>query len=178
MNILIVEDRKDKRQNIKKVIREMGINDIEIAKTYFSARNKILILRKPYDLIVLDMFLPDAKDNDELRGLAGKDLIFDMKNQGIEVPVLVVTQYTEYTNNPMLGERGTNKIPTMMENHVFGKDLEEYRKEIYDCTYFEGLHEYLVSEVSMYLGIVFYSNQFKDWEHSLKYFVNKIRGNV
>lgn len=173
MNILIVEDRKDKRNYIKKAVQEMGISNIEVAKTYFSARNKIINLRKKYNLIILDMFLPDAKDDDELRGLAGKDLIFDMINSDIIIPIIVLTQYTEYTNNSM--ERKNNENPNMLENEAYGKELDNNREENYDCTYFEGLHEYLSNEVPIYVGMVFYSTQIKSWENNLKYFIDKIK---
>lgn len=178
MKVLIVEDGKDKRHNIRKVIQKLGVNDIDIAKTYFSARNKIINLKKAYNLIILDMFLPDAEDDNELRGLAGKDLIFDMKNQSILTPILVVTQYTEYTNNTLFDGKRGNKNPAMMENKAFGNPLDENREKSYDCTYFEGLHEYLVSEISTYLGIVFYSNQFKTWEDNLEFLINKVKEKI
>ena len=177
VNILIVEDGKDKRQNIKRVIQKNANCNIEIAKNYFTAKNKIIFLKKKYNLIVLDMFLPDASDDEERKGLAGKDLIFDIMNAGIETPVLVVTQYTQYTNNPIINKRENGEIPHMMENASYGKRLKEHRKENFDCTYYEGLHEYLEAEVPIYLGIVFYSNQFKDWENNVMFFLNKIKEN-
>ena len=91
MNILIVEDGKDKRHKIRKTVREMGYDAIDVAKTYFSARDKIVDIGG-YDLIILDMFLPDAEDDKELRGLAGKDLIYDIMDEGIEIPIIVLPQ--------------------------------------------------------------------------------------
>lgn len=177
MKILIVEDGKDKRYNIKRAIqklRQIENCDIEIAKTYFSAKNKIILLQKKFDLIILDMFLPDAKDDEERKGLAGKDLIFDIMNAEIKIPILVVTQYTEYTNKLKTNERGERDVPHMMENLFYGKILENDKNKLYDCTYYEGLHEYLQAEAPIYLGIIFYSNQFKDWEDNLEYFLNKV----
>lgn len=175
MNILIVEDQKDKRHNIKKAIQKIENCGIEVAKTYFSAKNKIIDLKKTYNLIILDMFLPDAKDDEERKGLAGKDLIFDIMDAGIKIPILVVTQYTEYTNNLNSNEQRAGKTPDMMENLFYGKTLEENQNKTYDCTYYEGLHEFLEAEAPIYLGIIFYSNQFKEWEKNLKYFLNKIK---
>lgn len=177
MKILIVEDGKDKRHNIKKAIQQMGDDEIETAKTYFSARNKIVSTKK-YDLIILDMFLPDAKDDDELKGLAGKDLIFDMLNEGINIPILVVTQYTEYTNNSACNQRDHALIPETMENATYGKPIDDGIKGSYDCTYYEGLHEYLSSEVPMYLGIIFYSNYIKTWKSSLRRFMEIVREDI
>ena len=174
MNILIVEDQKDKRHNIKKAIQKIENCSIEVAKTYFSAKNKIINLKKTYNLIILDMFLPDAKDDEERKGLAGKDLIFDIMDAGIKIPVLVVTQYTEYTNNLKSNKPRSRDIPYMIENPSYGNILEDKNNKIYDCTYYEGLHEYLKAEAPIYLGIIFYSNQFKEWEKNLKYFLKKI----
>lgn len=177
MNILIVEDGKDKRHNIKKAIQIIKQDEncnIDIAKTYFSAKNKIILLKKKYDLIILDMFLPDAKDDEERKGLAGKDLIFDIMSEEIKIPILVVTQYTEYTNKPKTNKRGEKEIPHMMENLFYGRIVEKDKNSLYDCTYYEGLHEYLQAEAPIYLGIIFYSNQFRDWENNLKYFLNKV----
>lgn len=174
MKILIVEDGNDKRENIVNVVRTTLKENIEIAKTYFSAKNKLISIKKKYDLIILDMFLPDAKDDKELKGLAGKDLIFDMRNSGINTPVLVVTQYTEYTDES-IDHKGEAKKLGMLENDLFGMDLDESSGKLYDCTYFEGLHEYLRSEIPMYLGIIFYSNQSKNWEEYLMYFINKAK---
>ena len=178
MKILIVEDGKDKRQSIKKVILETGDNSIEVAKTYFSAKNKIITMRKEYDMVILDMFLPDAKDDEERKGLAGKDLIFDIMSEGIEVPILVVTQYTEYVNNMMPREQKNREFKHMIENKHYGKDLDDDIVANYDCTYYEGLHEYLEAKAPIYLGIIFYSNQFKEWIDDLKYFINKVKGDM
>lgn len=178
MNILIVEDGKDKRHNIKKAIQRIKKAEncnIEVAKTYFSAKNKIILLKKNYDLIILDMFLPDAKDDEERKGLAGKDLIFDIMSAEIKIPILVVTQYTEYTNKLKKNERGEREIPHMMENLFYGKIIEKDKNRWYDCTYYKGLHEYLQAEAPIYLGIIFYSNQSRDWENNLKYFLNKLK---
>lgn len=174
MKILIVEDGKDKRHSIRKAIQEIGDEEIETAKTYFSARKKILSTKK-YDLVILDMFLPDAKDDNKLNGLAGKDLVFDVMDEGINVPILVVTQYTEYTNNSANNKREYGSIPDALENRTYGKPINDDKKGSYDCTYYEGLHQYLSSEVPMYLGIVFYSNYINTWKNSLTYFVKKVQ---
>lgn len=174
MKILIVEDGKDKRNNIRNAIKEMGFDDIETAKTYFSARNKILSTKK-YDLIILDMFLPDAKDDNKLNGLAGKDLVFDVMNEGINVPILVVTQYTEYTNSLTNNKSEYDSTPKILENVTYGKPVTDEKKEKYDCTYYEGLHQYLSSEVPMYLGIIFYSNYIETWKNNLRNFIKKVQ---
>lgn len=93
---------------------------------------------------------------------------------GIKIPVLVVTQYTEYTNNLKSNKQRSRDIPYMIENPSYGNILEDKNNKIYDCTYYEGLHEYLKAEAPIYLGIIFYSNQFKEWEKNLKYFLKKI----
>ena len=178
MKILIVEDRKDKRHNIKNVVQEVGGVEVEIAKTYFSAKNKIFLLAKNYDMIIMDMFLPDAKDDDELKGLAGKDLIFDMLDDDIVIPILVVTQYTEYTNCSVSEHNNFAEFEKVMENRYYGMTLPEEKKGIYDCTHYEGLHQYLSEEVPMYLGIVFYSNQFIEWKENILYFIKKVKERI
>lgn len=175
MRLLIVEDRKDKQNNIKDVImnRFRGQIEIDVESCYFSARDKI-IETSNYFMLIIDMFLPDAKDDDEPRGLAGKDLIFDMKLENIIIPTLVVTQYTEYTNSSSHMSRDFFDNTGFLENSSYGKELLNQPRTPFDCTNFFGLHEYLSAEVPFYLGILYYSNQFKKWENNLLHIVDKI----
>ena len=69
MKILIVEDRKDKRHNIKNVVQEVGGVEVEIAKTYFSAKNKIFLLAKNYDMIITSRI---KKQKGNIHGIQSK----------------------------------------------------------------------------------------------------------
>ena len=174
MKILIVEDREDKLNSIKNVINSFfDKSEIKVSKTYFSAKHEIL--NDYFDLVIMDMFLPDAKDNENLYGLAGKDLIFDMEDEDINIPVLVVTQYTESCSIGKNDNIVNINIPLMLENQNYGKALDCNSIIESDITFYQGLHEYLIQIIPFYLGIIFYSNKFPSWRNNLKYFLNKIK---
>lgn len=175
MKILIVEDRKDKQTDIKKVIFSKYKQKIKVdtASNYFSAKKKVFA-EKNFLMLIVDMFLPDAKDDDELKGLAGKDLIFDMYSEGISIPTLVMTQYTDYDNNSLL-ERDEKRLQKgFLINPHYGTELPDKVNEAFDPTNFVGLHEYLSSEIPFYLGIIYYSNQYKEWEVNLLNLIDRL----
>lgn len=146
--------------------------EIDVEPCYFSARDRI-IEENNYFMLIVDMFLPDAKDDDEPRGLAGKDLIFDMKSENIIIPTLVVTQYTEYTNRySQFPYDFFNK--GFLENSFYGKEVSNRQQHPFDCTNFISLHHYLCAEIPFYLGILYYSNQYKKWESNLLHLIDKI----
>ena len=79
MKILIIEDSQSLSENILTYISKEG--DIcEVAFNYKEAKNKLISF--DYDVIVLDLMLPDGN---------GLDLIKHMKNQNVETGILIVS---------------------------------------------------------------------------------------
>lgn len=190
MKLLIVEDGPDKQKEIKNVIESKYQKKIQIdvVSTYFSAQYRVIPRTekkeckenregsedKDYFMLIVDMFLPDAQDNDELKGLAGKELIFDMYTENIKIPTLIVTQYTEYINSAP--SKYHNRMPEyqFLENPFYNMEQPKQIRRDFDCTYLVGLHEYLCAKIPFYLGILYYSNQFQGWKENLLYFIDKI----
>ncbi|EOS24912.1 hypothetical protein C804_05012 [Lachnospiraceae bacterium A4] len=97
MKVLIVEDNKDKRNNIKNFLtkRIEGITFGE-AKSYSSGISEIY--DNKWDLIILDMTLPTydishTETGGEKKPVAGKEILRRMKNRKINTPTIIVTQF-------------------------------------------------------------------------------------
>jgi hypothetical protein len=100
------------------------------------------IIKKRYDLILLDMSMPTfdrspENPNSKFRHFAGRDILFEMKRRDITVKTIVVTQFGNF------GE---------------GKDAIDA----------EQLHNNLKSEFPfIYLGMVHYNTGFSNWKNEL-----------
>ena len=103
MKILIIEDDMDKSAKIITFLKQEFIDNLEIQERH-SLRSglKELIQGESYDLILLDMSMPSFDVNhDEPTGgtpksFAGRELMAQMILRGIEIPVIVVTQYSSF----------------------------------------------------------------------------------
>lgn len=97
MKILIVEDNKDKRNNIKNFFQKRVENVIfGEAKSYSSGLSEIY--GKKWDLVILDMSLPTydishTETGGEKKPVAGKEILRRMQNRKIITPTIIVTQF-------------------------------------------------------------------------------------
>jgi DNA-binding response OmpR family regulator len=81
-NILVVDDERNVRNLIKKILEE---NDHSVT-TIATGEEALVELRKSkFDLLVLDLKLP---------GMSGTELLKRMRQEGIEVPTLIVSAVT------------------------------------------------------------------------------------
>ncbi|MEO8195945.1 MAG: response regulator transcription factor [Thermoanaerobaculia bacterium] len=79
MRILIVEDEHRLGEHLAKGLREEGLaTDLAASR----ARARVLMIENPYDLVLLDLMLPDGD------GLA---LLRDWRREGYSTPVLALT---------------------------------------------------------------------------------------
>lgn len=79
MKLLLVEDNLDLANNIITYLTGEG-NICEHSATYFSAIDKIVSF--PYDLVILDIMLPDGN---------GLDVLKEMRQQQLESGVLIIS---------------------------------------------------------------------------------------
>src|SRR3989344_2051180 len=86
MRILIVEDEKDLAKNIKRGLTEEGFA-VDVALD--GEEGKYMVENEPYDLVILDLMLPK---------LDGVSLCKEIRNQGIKVPVLMLTAKSSVEN--------------------------------------------------------------------------------
>ncbi len=79
MKILLVEDEVRIAQSIKKGLEE---NNYEVELAYDGLLGKKLVLERSYDLIILDIILPEMN---------GIELCREIRSNGINTPVLMLT---------------------------------------------------------------------------------------
>ena len=79
MRLLLVEDEALLGRRLRKGLQEEAFA-VDLAMTAAEARD--LVLENPYDLIVLDLMLPDG---------SGIGLLTEWREEGIETPVLILT---------------------------------------------------------------------------------------
>lgn len=81
MRILIVEDEAAIAQAVKKMLEHEGFAVDWIADGN-EARQRISLYRKEYDLVLLDLMLP---------GISGYDICRSVREDGVEMPILILT---------------------------------------------------------------------------------------
>ena len=81
MKILVVEDNKKLAANLKEGLEQDGFA-VECIYDGLEAERRILINRKEYDAVILDLMLP-SKD--------GVEVCLSWREQGVMIPVLMLT---------------------------------------------------------------------------------------
>ncbi|HBT39387.1 MAG: Response regulator receiver protein [Thermotoga sp. 50_1627] len=81
-NILVVDDERNVRNLIKKVLEE---NDHSVTTIATGEEALVELRRSKFDLLILDLRLP---------GMSGTELLKLMKQEGIVVPTLIVSAVT------------------------------------------------------------------------------------
>ena len=81
MKILVVEDNKKLAANLKEGLEQDGFA-VDCIHDGWEAERRILINRKEYDVVILDLMLP-SKD--------GVEVCLSWREQGVVVPVLMLT---------------------------------------------------------------------------------------
>lgn len=141
MNILVVEDDENKREQIGNFVssKYSGAR-ISYAKSQRSGLRAII--EDPVDLIILDMSMPTFdktvdEDGGRPQAYAGREILKQMDRREIHRPVIVLTGYDKF------GE-GVDAL-TLPELHA---QLEEAHPE-------------------SYRGMVFYDVTFEGWKEEL-----------
>ena len=93
MNVLIAEDNKKK----SKQIMDFLVNSLN-CKNEILVENKEDVIdilgEKDFSFLVLDMSLPRYRnDNDDIKHLAGKDVLIYMRHRRKFIPTIVITQH-------------------------------------------------------------------------------------
>ncbi len=128
MKILIVEDQPDKKENIELFLLTT-FDSIEL-NSCDSLRGALreVVSNREYDLILLDMSMPafdpsESYFDDSPESYAGKELMEQMKLRGINMPVIVVTQYSSFEGGEValdgLSENFDNEYGDFYLGHVY-----------------------------------------------------------
>ena len=91
-NILIIDDQTNLQELFSKELRDEGYRVFSISEA--EALAGFLNAQRP-DLVLLDLYL---------NGTKGWDVLHDIKTVYPQLPVLIVTAYDNYTNDPRLSE--------------------------------------------------------------------------
>lgn len=138
MNILCIEDLKDKFDHIKDVLNKEKYN-VVWKKNY--QEGLIELKNKSFDFLLLDMSMPICENEfskDNFDNFAGMSILREIKRKKYDIKVVVVTGFDDF-------ERGSNLI-TM-------KQLEEEILEKYS---------------QYYLGYIKYDSASVEWQDKLK----------
>ena len=96
MKVLIVEDTKKLASSLRSFL-EMENNDVEIAEELSEARHFVSVTH--FDMILLDIMLPDGDARDFLRNLRAKN---------VNIPVIVMTARSEISDRVDLLDIGAD----------------------------------------------------------------------
>jgi CheY-like chemotaxis protein len=146
VNVLLVEDDENKRRQVAAAIRTQVPNaEVHEARSLRSGRRE-LETEPHWDLVVLDMSIP-AFDitRDESGGrpqaLGGRDLLRHIRRLGLDVPVVVLTQYDAFgdadrtltledLNDLLRREHGPSYLGAIVYNVVFDSWREVFATTI------------------------------------------------
>jgi CheY-like chemotaxis protein len=140
MNLLLVEDDEDKREQLLQFIREELKSSVVEVRSFQSALKSIK--EETFDLILLDMTIPtfDITPTDSggrSQPFGGEMLLYEMLRRGIRTKAIVITQFD-----------------------LFGKGEEQIT--------LEDLNKRLSSKFkNNYLGFVQYSIKYTGWKNEL-----------
>ncbi|WP_066838135.1 response regulator [Rufibacter ruber] len=143
--VAIIEDREDKAQQLIQFLKE-DFESFEVRhfSSYISGLREI-ILNPTYDLLLLDMSMPNydissADPGGDFIPLAGKHILNELALEDSNISVIVVTQYGGFD----------------------GVSISE-------------LHKQFVLEFNPnYKGIVYYSADKTSWKINLKSLINEV----
>ena len=150
MKILIIEDNDAKSFRLMELVLGQAPNAIIDVQKSYNSGIRALLSDTDYQLVILDMTMPtfdksESEPGGRMRVFGGRDILSQMKRRGMQVPVIVVTQFDTF------GEAG---------NRVSLRELEgEFQSE------YKGL----------YVGTVFYSAGGGDWEVELLKAIGKLK---
>jgi len=140
MKVIIIEDDPLKINAINDFLKTHEVKT-ELYNSYQAGL--LAILKNHYDLVLLDMQLPNfdiksGEDGYKLRPLAGRDILREIKRKRLPCKVVVVTQFD-----------------TFGENGNFAS-LDDW-------------HKYFSNEFSsIYLSTIFYNPSSNSWKDQLK----------
>lgn len=127
MKILLVEDQPDKREQIKDfIINEISSSYEIVDKESLRGALKEICNNNKYDLILLDMSMPnfDPKHGNNAdcspESFAGRELLEQLELRSINIPVIVITQYSSFEGGTISLEDLTCDLKCKYGNNFLG----------------------------------------------------------
>lgn len=143
--ILIVEDDSDKCENIKKHLFSIWADVVIEVRESLRTGLREIIENPCYDLLILDMSLPNFDINQEEpsggtpESFAGREIMNQMKLRNILIPVIVITQYNSFDHGKV----------TLTELNL--KFVEEYEGFYMDAIYYDSAYDDWKNELNSLL---------------------------
>lgn len=142
MNVLIVEDNKNKYEQISALISQLYTEcNIERAASFISGKNKVY--ENKWDIIIMDVTLPTydithTERGGDKRPVAGKNLMKRMINRKINIPVIVITQFETFDNNRIslasLNQEFEQEFQSIWKGTIF-YEKDDWRLQLKDMLY-------------------------------------------
>lgn len=126
MRVLIIEDDKQKSEQIITFLRNININfEIKLEKSYNSGLRTVS--NESFELLLLDMSLPTFEITiDESGGkpmsFAGEEILRQLQRKKISVPTIVITQYDVFEKGRSLAQ---------IKESIASKGYKNYIETIY-----------------------------------------------
>lgn len=128
MNILLIEDEKNKRENLANIINSVTTNDekkIEYAKSLSSARRRIL--SEKFDLIIFDIFLPQKDDDNNSHDIS-EEILSDFNDSiNYQTESIAITKYElgDIENIDSFNENGVTVVHYNEDNESWKDSLKQ-----------------------------------------------------
>lgn len=173
MKVLICDDVEVKVQTIKECLSRFSITDCK----WVIYKNDVIneVRAGQYDLLILDMTLPISKNSDIMR-LGGKDILFELCLLEIFIPVIVITQYSDFSPDSRWHSQPVKWFVKDYINKLYLNDDVDFLDEIIedDLYSIQGLHKYLCTHYWNYAGLVYMDEAKNDWKRGLRTIINYI----
>jgi len=168
MNILIADDMETKRSAVYRFLKNYFPKVSTSITTSTNRYETFKMLEKTtYELVVLDMAMPDFSDSVEVNMRAGKDIIEDICFNDAMCSIIAVTQYYEFIDrviNHCCDEANGNTI--LFKNENYKKNVNSDVYETYIIKTLFDLHNFLSLRYCNYIGAICYSPLSDEWEYA------------
>lgn len=121
MKMLLIEDDDYKAAQIVDFLNP--VHSIKVVKAYQSGLRAIM--SEQFDILLLDMSMPSFELSTRHRSFGGKDILFEMRRKNVEIPTIVVTQYSVFD---------------VERENVTLSQLDEQLKKEFDDVYYGMVH--------------------------------------
>lgn len=165
MKVLIVEDKQEKREVLQKYMEQEFQAHVDYVVNERQAKNK-LIDAESYDVVLLDMTLPDMVHNGDLDSFGGINVLSSMEDKDIIIPVIIITSYWDFKK--ML--KREMKEPYWARNLLFQTEIDyETVEMVENFDLLDGRHKYMSYTFSrVYFASVEFSFYNDGWKVILK----------
>ena len=144
MRILLIEDQPPKRDQIKSFIQNIMAPEATVHDaSSLRAALKLIVDGNKYDLVLLDMSMPnfdttrEGQADNATESFAGRELLEHMRLRGIQMPVIVITQYAAFEGGTVTLESLTTEFEReygdfFLGSIYFNSASDEWQKRIVD----------------------------------------------